>query len=137
MHTISCKSLIVLTALIGLFSPMRVFSEPSTSSLESANRQLHIRSLAASCAACHSTQEKSGAVMTNVPYMPLAGMDKAFFLSQMQAFKAGERASTIMHRHAKGLSPQEISDLADYFSVQKLGKAQALPQQPLLKTHPN
>jgi cytochrome c553 len=136
MHTISCKSLIVLTALIGLFSPMRVFSEPSVSSLESANRQLHIRSLASSCAACHSTQQNSAAII-NAPYMPLAGMDKAYFLSQMQAFKAGERASTIMHRHAKGLSTQEISDLADYFSVQKLGKAQALPQQPLSKTHPN
>jgi len=136
MHTISCKSLIVLTALIGLFSPMSVFSEPSASSLESATRQLHIRSLAASCAACHSTQQNSAAI-TNAPYMPLAGMDKTYFLSQMQAFKAGERASTIMHRHAKGLNTQEISDLADYFSVQKLGKAQALPQQPLLKTHPN
>jgi cytochrome c553 len=135
MRTISCKSLIVITTLIGLFSPMRVFSEPSTSSLESANRQLHIRSLAASCAACHSTHTNT--VIANVPYMPLAGMDKTYFLSQMQAFKAGERASTIMHRHAKGLSTQEISDLADYFSVRKLGKTQALPQQPLLKPHPN
>jgi sulfide dehydrogenase cytochrome subunit len=136
MHTISCKSLIVFTTLIGLFSPMLVFSEPSTSSLESANRQLHIRSLAASCAACHSKQESNAAII-NALYRPLAGMDKAYFLSQMQAFKTGERASTIMHRHAKGLNPQEIADLADYFSVQKLGKAHALPQQPLLKTHPN
>ncbi len=116
---------------------MLVYSEPSTSSLDSSNRQLHIRSLAASCAACHSTQLNNSAVIINAPYMSLAGMDKTYFLAQMQAFKTGERASTIMHRHAKGLSTQEISDLSDYFSVQKLSKAQALPHQPLLKTHPN
>lgn len=69
--------------------------------------------------------------------MPLFGMDKTFFITQMQAFKNGERASTIMHRHAKGLNAQEVSDLADYFAVQKLSKSQALPQQKLLKTHPH
>lgn len=135
MQTFSCKSLIVSTALIGLFSPMRV-SSASTNFTEIADRQLHVRSLAASCTACHSTQQPNPA-LSNVPYMPLFGIDKPFFISQMQAFKSGERPSTVMHRHAKGLSAQEISDLADYFTMQKLGKSQALRQQKLLKMHPN
>ncbi len=133
-HMISCKPLMIATILIGLFSPMRVFSA-SSDAVEMAERQSHTRSLAATCAACHSQQQQTTQV--NVPYMPLYGMDQQYFLSQMQAFKNGERASTIMHRHAKGLNTQEIADLADYFSGQKLGKAKALPQQRLLKTHPN
>lgn len=114
---------------------MRVFSAPANLT-DMADRQLHTRSFAASCAACHSAQQYSAA-RSNIPYMPLFGMDKTFFITQMLAFKNGERASTIMHRHAKGLSTQEISDLADYFSVQKLNKPQALPHQKLLKTHPH
>jgi sulfide dehydrogenase cytochrome subunit len=133
MQMISCKPLMIATILIGLFSPMSVFSAPSD--IDTADRQSHTRSLAATCAACHSQQQP--ATQINAPYMPLYGMDKQYFLSQMQAFKTGERASTIMHRHAKGLNTQEIADLADYFSGQKLGKASALPHQRLLKTQPN
>lgn len=114
---------------------MRVFSAPANFT-GMADRQLHIRSLAASCVACHSAQQYSAA-LSNVPYLPLFGMDKTFFITQMQAFKTGERTSTVMHRHAKGLNAQEVSDLADYFAVQKLNKPQALPHQKLLKTHPN
>jgi cytochrome c553 len=55
----------------------------------------------------------------------------------MLAFKSGERASTVMQRHAKGLSAEEISDLAVYLTALRLRDPQPLPQQKLLKTHPN
>jgi sulfide dehydrogenase cytochrome subunit len=138
MRKISLYALIVVS-IIGLFSPMIVFAGPSADPVLNtmpAERQLHTLSLAATCAACHSTRQNNPTFLTSV-YMPLYGMDSAYFISQMLAFKSGERTSTVMQRHAKGLSAEELSDLSAYFSAQKLGEVQALPQQKLLKTHPN
>lgn len=74
----------------------------------------HIQTLAASCAACHGPQGNS---LTETPV--LAGLDQHYFLDQMLAFRKNERPSTVMHRHAKGLTLEEINQLAIYFSEQK------------------
>lgn len=84
---------------------------------------LHIRTLAASCAACHGTNGNSvggnSVGCNSIGGMPvLAGLSPMHFVSQMLAFSSGERASTVMHRHAKGLTEEEIRQLADYFSAQ-------------------
>lgn len=75
---------------------------------------IHTRTLAASCAACHGTNGNSHSI-TPV----LAGLDASYFSTQMQAFKHDGRSSTVMHHHAKGLSDDEIEQLANYFSKQK------------------
>lgn len=75
---------------------------------------LHIRTLAASCAACHGSN--GNALAGNAV---LAGMDKNYFITQMLAFKNGDKPATVMHRHAKGLQTDEINQLAEYFSAQK------------------
>jgi len=49
----------------------------------------------------------------------LAGLDHDYFVLQMQAFRSGERSATVMQRHAKGLTAEEIEQLATYFSQQK------------------
>jgi sulfide dehydrogenase cytochrome subunit len=87
----------------------------------------HVQILAASCASCHGTNGNSvgGSAV-------LAGMDRAHFEKRMLAFRTGERASTVMHHHAKGLTLQEIGLLADYFARQAVIPA-ALP--PSLETH--
>ncbi|HQR50962.1 MAG TPA: c-type cytochrome [Methylophilaceae bacterium] len=74
----------------------------------------HQRVLAASCAACHGTNGNS---VGGTPV--LAGLDRSYFVLQMQAFRTGERSSTVMHTHAKGLTEEEIGLLAEYFSVEK------------------
>lgn len=74
----------------------------------------HIQTLAASCAACHGSNGNSVAG-TSV----LAGLDKNHFVLQMQSFRNGERPSTVMHHHAKGLTLDEIDALGSYFSQQK------------------
>ncbi len=74
----------------------------------------HIQTLAASCAACHGSQGNSVGG-TSV----LAGLDASHFVLQMTAFRNGSRSSTVMHRHAKGLTVEEINDLAVYFAQQK------------------
>lgn len=73
----------------------------------------HLRVLAASCAACHGTNGNS---IGGTPV--LAGLDAAHFRLQMRAFRSGERVSTVMHRHAKGLTEAEIEALAAYFAAQ-------------------
>jgi cytochrome c553 len=73
----------------------------------------HTRVLAASCAACHGSNGNS---IGGTPV--LAGLDAAHFRLQMKSFRSGERASTVMHRHAKGLTEDEIEALAGYFAAQ-------------------
>lgn len=70
--------------------------------------------LAASCAACHNTQGRS---LQGTPV--LAGLTRDQFVSALTEFQAGTRKSTVMHRHAKGYTAQEIELLADYFTAQK------------------
>jgi len=81
---------------------------------QAAESDSHLRVLAASCAACHGT---SGNSVGGTPV--LAGLDRAHFILQMQAFRDGSRSSSVMHRHAKGLAVQEIEQLADFFAAQQ------------------
>ncbi len=99
-------------------------SKPEAS--DAATKNVHVRSLAASCAACHGTNGNSSGNAAK-----LAGIDKTAFVTKMQAFKSGERAATVMHHHAKGLNSQEITDLAEYFSVQIPHQAVSLSSQKL------
>jgi cytochrome subunit of sulfide dehydrogenase len=72
------------------------------------------RQLGASCSACHGTDGNS---VGGTPV--LAGLNREHFIKQMQDFKSGAREATVMHRHAKGYSDNEIEKLADYFAAQK------------------
>lgn len=74
----------------------------------------HVQTLAASCAACHGSEGNSLG-----GHAVLAGLDASHFVLQMMAFKNGTQSATVMHRHAKGLTVEEINDLALYFSQQK------------------
>lgn len=95
-----------------LLTPVGAFSAEAVQSTTSD--QAHIRVLAASCAACHGTQGNSIGITPS-----LAGLDAGYFTTQMLAFKQGERSSTVMHHHAKGLTVEEINALAVYFAAQK------------------
>lgn len=97
------------------------------SSVESHSNSPHIRTLAASCAACHGSN--GNALGGN---SVLAGINGAYFTTQMLAFKDGGRTATVMHRHAKGLNVDEINLLANYFAKQKPVPSQA-PQSQTLK----
>lgn len=90
----------------------------------------HIKTLAASCAACHGSEGNSIKITPT-----LAGLNKSYFISQMHAFKSGQQPSTVMHRHAKGLTDEEIVLLADYFSAQKRSTMHVLQTQTLGGQH--
>ncbi len=115
-------------ALLLLTSPAQ--AAEVISSVESHSNTPHIRTLAASCAACHGS--KGNALQGNTV---LAGIDGAYFTAQMLAFKDGSRAATVMHRHAKGLNVDEVNLLADYFSRQKRIASNTPPTQTLKASH--
>ncbi len=127
----------MITTVIGLSSPMKVVADESKiefkiKSKDLLTRQLHTRSLAASCAACHGTNGNSVGDTAK-----LAGKDKADFATKMLAFKSGESAATVMHHHAKGLNDQELTDLAEYFFIQPTHQSVIPVPQNLSTTHPN
>ena len=68
---------------------------------------------ASSCSGCHPP---SASAETMVP--PLRGRDPAEIVSAMQAFRSGERSSTVMGRIAKGFSDDESKAIAAWLSVQ-------------------
>ena len=67
-----------------------------------------------SCSGCHAA---SSSVQTPVP--PLNGRPAADIVSQMAAFKSGERKGTIMDRIAKGFSDEETRAIAQWYETQK------------------
>jgi cytochrome c553 len=79
-------------------------------------QELYTKSLAATCANCHGTNGKS---IRDGALPSLAGMKSDELIAQMQAFKSGARAATIMHQIAKGFSEQQITALAAYFASQQ------------------
>jgi cytochrome c553 len=73
------------------------------------------RNLAASCAICHGTDGR--AVTKDV--VPLAGLAREHIVTQMRAFRDGQRPATVMHQIAKGYSDAEIDAIAAWFAAQK------------------
>lgn len=77
---------------------------------------LNLRSLAATCAACHGTD---GRAVGDGSVLALAGLPREVLATQLRAFKAGTRPSTIMTQLSKGFSEAQIDQLAGYFSALK------------------
>lgn len=93
-----------------------VVLSPPVLAQESGREALYTRSLAASCASCHGT---NGKVVEGSTVTSLAGLDSNYFVTQMNAFKAGTRNATVMHQISKGFNEAQILTLASYFSAQK------------------
>lgn len=138
-------SLSYLCMIIGLYCPIIAsahevdVTQSSTAviTFEPQTRQLHVRTLAASCAACHGTLGNNAQQHTpaSSKLVQLAGINATEFISAMQAFKDGTRVATVMHHHAKGLTTQEINDLAEFFAAQKLRQPSKLATQRLSRDH--
>ena len=66
--------------------------------------------LANTCTSCHT--------LKNAPTQigALQGKNKAWIISTMQAFKADQRPSTVMHQISKGYEDSDIEKIATYFS---------------------
>lgn len=91
-----------------------VLALASFSAAAYASEQIHIRSLAASCASCHGTQ---GVALPGME--SLAGRSKDDLLKMMLDFKTGKKPATIMHQLSKGYTDQELEQLAAHFAALK------------------
>ena len=67
---------------------------------------------AGTCIACHGVAGNS----VNPAWPKLAGSDSAFIKRHLQYFKQGQRVNALMSAQAKGLSDQDIEDLAVYYA---------------------
>jgi sulfide dehydrogenase cytochrome subunit len=67
--------------------------------------------LGGTCTACHGYNGSSVGIIPSI-----AGNTVDYFVDSMEAFKSGERKSTVMGRIAKGYSSEEISKMAEFFA---------------------
>ena len=67
--------------------------------------------LSLSCTSCHGTEGKSEAI---TPY--IAGMGKAGMYQILLDYKSGKRTETMMQKHVKGFTDEELEQIAYYFS---------------------
>lgn len=70
--------------------------------------------LSSMCLACHGQNGKGS---MKIP--KLRGLDAQDIIESMKGFQSGEESSTIMDRHAKGYTDDEIRAMAAYFSQLK------------------
>jgi len=88
----------------------------ATAAVGQSTDMRHVRTLAATCAACHGTDGRAVAGEANIP---LAGMPKERIVTQVQDFRDGKRPATVMHQIAKGYTPEQIESIAAYFAAMK------------------
>lgn len=98
----------LVLALIGLAAAAAARADATADAL-------HVRSLAATCAACHGTDGRPPHEAT-IP--PLAGLPAAYLVEQMRDFRRGARPSTVMQQLARGFSEAQIERLGTYFALQ-------------------
>jgi sulfide dehydrogenase cytochrome subunit len=70
--------------------------------------------LSASCEGCHGTNGHSPGSIPDI-----SGKSAEFIRISMEEFRSGVRASTVMARHAKGYTDDEILLIAEYFANRK------------------
>ena len=74
--------------------------------------------IATTCYTCHGTHGASPSSIPSIDYIPPERM-----IETLKAYRAGQRFSTIMGRHASGYTDEEIVEVANYFgSLQKREK---------------
>lgn len=67
------------------------------------------------CAACHGPDGNS----LNPEWPSLAGQHASYLVSQLEAFKSGQRQNPLMSPMAIGLSEQDMQDLAAFYEAQQ------------------
>ena len=78
--------------------------------------RIYMRSLASTCAHCHGTD---GRAVEGEALIRLAGLNRDYILTQLLAFRTGDRKATIMHQITRGYSEEQLEKLATYFAAVK------------------
>lgn len=78
------------------------------------------KAAAAGCAGCHG----EGGISKTAGMPNLAGLDPKYIIAAVKAYKSGERKSDMMKTLVSALTDTELENIALYFALQKVGKAQ-------------
>jgi cytochrome c553 len=92
--------------------PLLAIVATASASAQSANVEAGKARVSAVCAACHGLNGVS--IADAIPN--LAGQRAAYIEAQLRAFKAGTRKAPSMNAIAGQLAPQDMADVAAYFS---------------------
>ncbi len=116
----SLPRLPLLPLCAGLMISTAAGAEPSPAppALTPLATELQMRSLAATCAACHGTD---GRTTADDALPRLAGRPAEEVARLLQAFKTGALPGTVMPQLAKGYDDRQIDQLARYFAAQPAG----------------
>jgi len=74
-------------------------------------QDLYQRGLAATCANCHGTDGKG---VENATMPVISHLNSEQILTQLRAFKSGERQGTIMPQLAKGYTDEQMQSIANF-----------------------
>jgi cytochrome c553 len=86
-------------------------AEPADAETEAESPAPDMPASAAQCTACHGDKGEGKGVIA-----PLAGLESTYFVDQMNGYKSGTLQNPMMGMIAKGLSDEEIVELADYYA---------------------
>lgn len=112
------KQAMAMAAVVGLMAASGANAETVVAKADPAKAQQIVNTV---CVACHGADGNSPA-----PANPKLASQHADYLNkQLTNFKSGERKSAVMAGMVATLSPEDMKNLAAYFSGQKLAPAAA------------
>jgi cytochrome c553 len=94
-----------------------VAGTPGNSPEVAAGAKIYAEGIAAesvpACKACHGDHAEGNSVIPR-----LAGQHRAYIEAQLEAFASNARANEVMHDNSKGLTAEEIRDVAAFVQTQ-------------------
>ena len=105
---ISLSILLISLAASASYDPANAAERASSSGPVMFNPRGQV--LALSCSGCHGTDGKSASAIPSIQ-----GKSTEYLEAALLDFRSGARASTVMGRHARGYSDEEIHLIAEYF----------------------
>lgn len=101
MPSAARRHAIFLTVLV--LAPLSAFADGDAEAGEAK---------AVACAGCHGPE----GISTNPMWPSLAGQKEKYLAKQLRDFREGRRANPVMAPIVRGLSDEDIEDLAAYYS---------------------
>lgn len=106
------KLFTAMAAAVGILTATHAFAEDTPAKGDPAKAQQIVNTV---CVACHGADGNSV-----IPVNPkLAGQHEAYLLKQLKDFKSGARNNPVMMGMVASLTPEDMLNLAAYFSSQK------------------
>ncbi len=93
--------------MAGALLPALVAAQPA----KAPPAQFQAEIWASACMACHGTEGKAEGVA-----LTIGGRQADELYAMLIAYKRGQRQGTIMQKHVKGYSDEELRQIADFFS---------------------